>query len=75
MVPSYLNDKVSNVGQPSREHSVPHVFSTRINKRDISTICRHIQFLLEEIEERTAILFVRLLINIVEAILYIPVKI
>ena len=76
VVPSYLIE-VSNVGQPwpSRERSVPHVFSTRINKRDISTSCWHMQFLLEEIEERFAIFFVRLLINVVETILYIIIDI
>ena len=50
--------------------SVPHIFSARINKRDISTICWHTQLLLEEFEERFAIPFVRLLINVVKAILY-----
>ena len=70
VVPSCLIGKVSNVGQPTREHSAPHVFSTRINKRNISTICWHAQLLLEEIKERFAIPFVCLRINVVEAILY-----
>jgi hypothetical protein len=70
VVPSYLVDKVRNVGQHSRDRSVPHVSSTRINKRDISTFCWHIQLLLKEIEERFAIFFVRLLINVVKATLY-----
>ena len=56
--------------QPSyRERSVPQIFSTRIIKRDISTIWRHTQSVLEEIEELFAILLVRFGINIVEAIL------
>jgi hypothetical protein len=67
VVPSYLIEKVRNVGQPSsRNHSVPHVSLTSTNKRDISTFCWHIQFLLKEIEERFAIFFVRLPINIKE---------
>ena len=52
------------------QKNVPNVFSTRINKRDISTICRHTQLLLEEIEERFAIPFVRFPIYVVKAILY-----
>ena len=69
VVPSYLIDKVRNVGQPSRNRSVPHVSSTGINKRDISTFWWHIQFLLKEIGERFAILFVRLLIIIKEILI------
>ena len=57
--------------QPSyRERSgIPHIFSTRIIKCDISTIWWHTQSVLEEIEECFAILLVRFAINIVEAIL------
>ena len=70
VVPLYLIGKVSNVAQLSEERNLPYVCSTRINKRDISTICWHTQSLLEEIRESLAIPFVRFLINVVEAILY-----